>query len=417
MLTPELLALAEEIAAYYRGTDRHHHRRHAAARTGVAAGSALAARHGRGAARWAARAAGRRRGGDGYGPHAAGAKARSRAWLERLRRSGAVRPRWELRPAEVTARRVRVLRAPRVGLLRARRAPVQQALLSAVVDGERTLPDLADELGVDAGSLLAPARRLVAIGAAELDWRDVERDPLAHRQPSAPPTHDLAEEQLASLKAIDGLPPGGELLLEGVAAAGKTDVYMAAIDAALQRAKRRSCWCRRCRCPAARRIGCTRAGRRRAGVLHSGLSAGERHDEWWRILRGEARVVVGTRTAVFAPLSGPVLVVVDEAHDAGFKSDRTPRYDARWVARRRAALSGGRAVLGTATPDVVTLARVRGGIGRAQRAARAPRGRHPRIELVDLRDELSEGNRSIFSRLLHRRPPRPPTREPSRRSC
>ena len=76
---------------------------------------------------------------------------------------------------------MRVLRAVPDGPPPRKGAPVQQALLAAVVDGERTLPELAEELGVDAGSLLAPARRLVAIGAAELDWRDVERDPLAHR--------------------------------------------------------------------------------------------------------------------------------------------------------------------------------------------------------------------------------------------
>ena len=77
-------------------------------------------------------------------------------------------------------------------------------------------------------------------------------------------------------------------------------------------------------------------------VLHSGLSAGERHDTWWRILNGGARVVVGTRMAAFAPLADLRLIVVDEAHDGAYKADRTPRYDARWVVRRRAALTGRR---------------------------------------------------------------------------
>jgi primosomal protein N' (replication factor Y) (superfamily II helicase) len=401
MLTPELLTLAEEIAAYYR----------APVGTTIAAmlPPGLESRLDR---RWQI-------GSDTDLPDGLEAlpaddgvvtdtalmrlapKRGREQWLERLRRSGAVRPRWELRPAEVTARRVRVLRAVPDGPPPRKGAPVQQALLSAVVGGERTLPELADELGVDASSLLAPARRLVAIGAAQLDWRDVERDPLAHRPPTAPPTHHLAEEQLASLKAIEALPPGGELLLEGVAAAGKTDVYMAAIDAALQRGEAAIVLA-----PEVSLI--PQLADRLHGlvgdalaVLHSGLSAGERHDEWWRILRGEARVVVGTRTAVFAPLSGPVLVVADEAHDAGFKSDRTPRYDARWVARRRAGLSGGRAVFGTATPDVVTLARVRGGLVERSVLHERRVGQQPRIELVDLRGELSEGNRSIFSRLLH----------------
>jgi primosomal protein N' (replication factor Y) len=401
MLTPELLTLAEEIAAYYR----------APVGTTIAAmlPPGLESRLDR---RWQVNADSDLPDGvaglatdDGVVSDAAlmrlAPKRGRESWLERMRRSGAIQPRWELRPPDVTARRVRVLRPVPGGPPPRRGAPVQHALLAAVAGGERTLPELAEELGVEAGSLLAPARRLVAIGAAELDWRDVDRDPLGHRQPVAAPAHDLADEQRDALTAIEALPPGGELLLEGVAAAGKTDVYLAAIDAALQAGQGAIVLV-----PEVSLI--PQLADRLHGlvgdalaVLHSGLSAGERHDEWWRILRGEARVVVGTRTAVFAPLSGPLLVVVDEAHDAGFKSDRTPRYDARWAARRRAALSGGRAVFGTATPDVVTLARVSGGLVERSVLHERRVGRAPRIELVDLRDELSEGNRSIFSRLLH----------------
>jgi primosomal protein N' (replication factor Y) len=401
MLTPELLALAEEIAAYYR----------APVGTTIAAmlPPGLESRLDR---RWNVNGAADLpdglaglADGDGVVTDAAlmrlAPKRGRDQWLERLRRSGAVRAQWALRRPEVTARRVRVLRPMANGPPPRRGAPLQRALLTAVAEGERTLPELAAELGVEAGSLLAPSRRLVAIGAAELDWREVERDPLAHREPSAPPSHELAEEQRAAVAAIEGLPPGGELLLEGVAAAGKTDVYLAAIDATLRAGQAAIVLV-----PEVSLI--PQLADRLHGlvgdqlaVLHSGLSAGERHDEWWRILRGEARVVVGTRTAIFAPLSGPLLVVIDEAHDSGFKSDRTPRYDARWAARRRAALGGGRAVLGTATPDVVTLARVRGGLVERSVLHERRVGRAPRIELVDLRDELSEGNRSIFSRLLH----------------
>jgi len=134
-------------------------------------------------------------------------------------------------------------------------------------------------------------------------------------------------------------------------------------------------------------------------VLHSGLSAGERHDEWWRVMRGEARVVIGTRTAAFAPVDAG-LIVVDEEHDGGYKSDRTPRYDARWVARRRTELLGGRLVLGTATPDLVTLARARGGHAERARLVERRVGGTPEIVVVDLRAELAGGNRSIFSAVL-----------------
>ena len=104
--------------------------------------------------------------------------------------------------------------------------------------------------------------------------------------------------------------------------------------------------------------------------------------------------------AAFAPLADLRLIVVDEAHDGAYKSDRTPRYDARWVARRRAALTGARLVLGTATPDVVTLSRVRGGLVERARLVERRVGRAPAVEIVDMRAELAEANRSIFSRAL-----------------
>jgi primosomal protein N' (replication factor Y) (superfamily II helicase) len=320
--------------------------------------------------------------------------------LEQLRRVGAVRARWSLRPPELSARKVRVMRAIPGSEEPSRRAPLQRALLGALADGERTLPELAVELGVDGSRLLAPARRLAALGAAELSWRRVGRDPLAHRPRAAARDHELAAEQRAALNILEGLAPGGELLLEGVAAAGKTDVYLAAIDATLAGGGTALVLVPEVSLipQLADRLAAL-AGDRLA-VLHSGLSAGERHDTWWRILRGEASVAVGTRMAAFAPLRRLELIVVDEAHDSGYKADRTPRYDARWVARRRAALTGARVMMGTATPDVVTVSRVRGGLVERARLLERRVGGTPSVEVVDLRTELAEGNHSIFSRAL-----------------
>jgi primosomal protein N' (replication factor Y) len=277
---------------------------------------------------------------------------------------------------------------------------LQHALLAALEGGERTLPELAVALDVEPGSLLAPARRLAAIGAAELAWRDVDRDPLGHRSAGRAGAQDLADEQRRALAAIRALPRAGELLLEGVAAAGKTDVYLAALDETLAAGESAILLVPEVSLvpQLADRVRAS-AGEALA-VLHSGLSAGERHDEWWRILRGEARVVLGTRTAIFAPLANLGLIVADEAHDSGYKSDRTPRYDARRVAHRRAALTGARLVLGTATPDVVTIARARGGLLERAELRERRVGGTPSIELVDLRDELASNNRSIFSRAL-----------------
>ncbi|HET6820244.1 MAG TPA: primosomal protein N', partial [Candidatus Limnocylindria bacterium] len=399
MLTPDLLALAEEIAAYYRapvgttlsamlppGLESRLERRWAVATDAeLPDGLAPLLDEAAEVADAALMRLAPRRGRD--------------AWLERLRRSGVVRAQWQLRPP-VSTRRIRVLRGVPGGPAPRRGAPVQHALLLALEGGERTLPELGEELGVEPGSLLAPARRLVAIGAAEMEWRDVDRDPLGHRPPGRAGAVDLADEQARALAAIRALPLGGELLLEGVAAAGKTDVYLAALDQTLAAGQTALVLV-----PEVSLVP-QLADRLRAAVgdalavLHSGLSAGERHDEWWRILRGEARVVVGTRTAAFAPLANLGLMVVDEAHDGAYKADRTPRYDARWVARRRAALTGARLVLSTATPDVVTIARARGGL--LERAPLRERrvGGVPSIELVDMREELAGNNRSIFSRTL-----------------
>ncbi len=322
------------------------------------------------------------------------------AWLERLRRTGALRSHWELRSAEVSPRRIRVLRPLPGEAEPPRRAPVQRALLDALGSEERTMGELADLLGTDASALLGPARRLVALGRAEMELRVVERSPLAHRAERPDLRSSLAAEQQAAVDAIGALHPGGELLLQGVAASGKTDVYLAAaVDTV---AAGRSVIIGVPEMSLVPQI----ADRLRAaigeslGVLHSGLSAGERHDEWWRILRGEVTVVVGTRTALFAPLPNLGLIVVDEEHDGGYKSDRTPRYDARWVARKRAATTGARAVFGSATPDLVSMARVRG--GHAERVELVERrvGVMPHIELADLRAELAAGNRSIFSEVL-----------------
>ena len=326
-------------------------------------------------------------------------RARRAAWVERLRRSGAVIAEWSMRPADVAERRVRVVRRVGVEGEPPRRAPLQRAILEALDGSERTMAELAEATGVEAPRLLGPARRLEASGRIALGWRTVERDPLAHRDLGQEVRHELADEQRAALAAIIGLTPGSELLLEGVAASGKSDVYLAAIQETL--AAGRGAIMLVPELSLVPQLG----DRLRAvvgdelAVLHSGLSAGERHDEWWRVMRGEARVVIGTRTAAFAPVDAG-LIVVDEEHDGGYKSDRTPRYDARWVARRRTELLGGRLVLGTATPDLVTLARARGGHAERARLVERRVGGTPEIVVVDLRAELAGGNRSIFSGTL-----------------
>jgi primosomal protein N' (replication factor Y) len=187
-------------------------------------------------------------------------------------------------------------------------------------------------------------------------------------------------------------------LLHGVTGSGKTEVYFRAVEAALARGRGAILL--------VPEIGLTpmlvRAARGRFGatvsVLHSELSTGERHDEWWRIREGEARVVVGARSAVFAPVPELGLIVVDEEHDSSYKQDESPRYHGRDVAVMRARLEACPVVLGSATPSVESTANARSGKYRELRLPQriAAQGL-PQVEIVDRRAVLRAGGEAILS--------------------
>ncbi len=284
--------------------------------------------------------------------------------------------------------------------------PRQRALLAELAalppDGPgAAAPALAARHG--AGALAALARR----GLVDLATRERPRDPLreraAGRRGSRPPETSLSPAQAAAvaaatraLAARDATP----LLLDGPTGSGKTAVYAEVIAESLAAGR-----------PALVLVpevalALPLVDRLRAdlgaevAVLHSALGEGERADAWRRIRAGAVDVVVGTRIAVLAPLPDVGVVVVDEEHEATYKSDRTPRYQARDVAVRLGALAGAAVVLGSATPSVESIGLARLGRRRRltlpERAAGAP----PAVELVDLREELAAGNRGLLSRRL-----------------
>ena len=190
------------------------------------------------------------------------------------------------------------------------------------------------------------------------------------------------------------------IVLDGVTGAGKTAIYVESIARTLEAGR-----------PALLLVpeialALSLVDRLRADVeaeiamLHSGLSDGERADEWRRIRRGDVQVIVGTRLGVGAPLGDVGLIIVDEEHDAGYKSDRTPRLQARDTAIELGRLAGAAVVLGSATPAVETFGRVRLGSYRRVELPTRPSGAPPRIEVVDLRAELAGGNRGLISARL-----------------
>ncbi len=236
------------------------------------------------------------------------------------------------------------------------------------------------QLGVGSGTV----RSLAARGLIELSSVERRRRPasVAVGAEHAPVRLTGAQEQAVAVavEAIDGSRPR-ELLLHGVTGSGKTEVYLAAAAAALERG--------RSAIVLVPEIGLTpqalhrfrsRLGERVA-VLHSALSAGERFDEWRRLRRGEATVCVGPRSAVFAPVSDLGLLVVDEEHDSSYKQEGDPRYDAREVARRRAQEAGAAFVLGSATPRPESWATVE----RLTLSERVDGQALPPVEVLDMR--------------------------------
>jgi primosomal protein N' (replication factor Y) len=257
---------------------------------------------------------------------------------------------------------------------------------------------LADAHGPSAVTGLA--RR----GLLDLGIVTVERRPLAGRAPilvgSRPAGSALTDAQSDAVGRIrDALTSGRALalLVEGETASGKTAIYSGAIGQAL--AADRSALVLvpeiALATPLIDRLRADLGAE--AAILHSALGEGERADEWRRVRERRARVVVGTRTAVLSPPPDLGLVVVDEEHDAAYKSDRTPRYQARDVALELGRLASVPVILGSATPDLVTLGRVdQGRVERVLLAGRR-RGTHVDVEIVDMRVELRAGNRGLLS--------------------
>ena len=294
--------------------------------------------------------------------------------------------------------------------LDAKRAPQQAGLLARLGDGEArlTLVEARGEHGY--GAVAA----LLSRSWIERTEVIVDRDPLEGRAfpPAAPVTLTPAQAATASRvrAALDSSPPGGKLLVRGVTGSGKTEIYLDAVEHCLKLGKRAIMLVPEIALThqTVERFSARFPGR--VAVLHSGLSAGERHDQWWKTRRGEYGVVVGSRSAVFAPQPDLGLIVMDEEHEWTYKqADSNPRYHAREVAERLSALAGAVVVLGSASPDIVSYHRASRGELRLLTLPERVRvsGGRPlassdlaSVQVVDMRRELREGNSDIFSRAL-----------------
>jgi primosomal protein N' (replication factor Y) (superfamily II helicase) len=239
-----------------------------------------------------------------------------------------------------------------------------------------------------------------------IDFKEIEvkRDPMQNKVISRTEPLKPTPEQAVVLEKLKGKLSEGEfdeVLLHGVTGSGKTEIYLQLIQFCIEKGKEAIVL--------VPEISLTpqmvdrfksRFGQDVA-ILHSRLSLGERYDQWRLIREGRAKVAVGARSAVFAPFEHLGLIVIDEEHESTYKSEITPKYHARDIARKRCSNVGAVLMGGSATPSVESYYNAENGrISLAELTERTNRMVMPGVEIVDLRDELNNGNRTMFSSRL-----------------
>ncbi len=211
---------------------------------------------------------------------------------------------------------------------------------------------------------------------------------------------ELTERQKSAVFSVENTEKSISLLY-GVTGSGKTEVYLSLIENALEKGKTAIMLVPEISLtPQMLKQLRGRFGDA-AAILHSGLSAGERFDEWWRIRSGEAKIVIGARSAVFSPIENIGVIIIDEEHDGSYSSESSPRYDTLEVAKFRANFNGAKIVLGSATPSIESFMRAKNGeynlIELPERINKKPL---PEVEIVDMRSEVRRGNNTLFSSAL-----------------
>ncbi len=335
--------------------------------------------------------------------------------IDQLLRRGLVIKTKELQKAKVGPKLVAYFRAT---------AGAEKHILSLAQGGAQRQAELLEFLTQSGPISLAEVKRLSFTpalvhalqekGLIDVEHVRVQRDPLAHRSLPQSPWHQLTPDQerawcqiKSSLTESTSAAPGNgavAFLLHGVTGSGKTEIYLRALKQAISLGRRAIVLVPEIALTPQTISRFSSRFPGKVAVLHSKLSPGEQFDEWQRIRDGEFDVVIGSRSAIFAPQPDLGLIVIDEEHEWTYKQqEQSPRYHAREVALKLAELAGAVVILGSATPDLESYYRAQ--IGRyrlLEIPERIGKARLPLVEVVDMRQELKQGNRSIFSRSLSR---------------
>lgn len=301
-------------------------------------------------------------------------------------------------PSKLRGGRVRELKRQYVCLAQDR--PYEQLLEEAATPARRAVVERLKEGGEFLSRLTSEVsascvNTLIKHGILIKTDREIMRSPLGYEpQKSALPS--LRPAQQAALETILSM-QRRVALLYGVTGSGKTEVYMRCIAQALQESKTAIMLVPEISLtPQTLKIFRSRFGDIVA-MLHSGLSDGERFDEWRRIITGDAKVVVGARSAIFAPLKNVGVIIIDEEHDSSYVSESNPRYITADIAKWRAEYNGGKVILGSATPSIESFLLAKRGQYELVRMDERISGNMPDMHIVDMKQEIISGNNGIFS--------------------
>ena len=259
-------------------------------------------------------------------------------------------------------------------------------------NGKSTMSDI--QLFNDAS--LAVVNSLVKKGFVRKEIEKVSRNPFVHKMGVKSVDLALTNEQQLAYNSIKN---SGEYLLYGITGSGKTEIYLQLIEKMLKQGKSSIMLVPEISLtPQTIDRFIARFGEEEIAVLHSKLSTGERFDEWNKIKDGKAKIIIGARSAIFAPAQNLGLIVIDEEHDESYQSEASPRYDSIEVAEYLCNKFNIPLVLGSATPSMREFYKAKmGKINLLTLSQRANNSTLPKVEIVDLRDELANGNKTMIS--------------------
>ena len=278
-------------------------------------------------------------------------------------------------------------------------------ILNFVKDNEGvTIPEI--EMFTDCSRAIV--NTLIKNEYLELVETKIERNPLENRKVEKTENLTLTEEQKEAYNKVEEAIKGNryeQFLLYGVTGSGKTEIYLQLIQNVLKNKKTAIILVPEISLtPQMLDRFISRFGKDEIAILHSKLSIGERHDEWNKIKEGQAKIVIGARSAIFAPLENIGIIIIDEEHDSSYKSETTPKYNAKEIAKIIARDNKVPLVLGSATPDINTyynatekLENGKTKITLLKLSKRANNSSLPNVEIIDLKQELAMGNRSMLS--------------------